>query len=96
MKILNGFPLNNEKNIQYFNDIQDLSEELTYNKLNELGVSYIVVHLDKFNEGIIPKPIKKYFGFELESKSFNFNSPLIINKNFIKVYEDNAIQIFKL
>ena len=96
MKMLNGFPLNNEKNIQYFNDIQDLSEELTYNKLKDLGVSYIVVHLDKFNEGIIPKPIKKYFGFELESKAFNFNSPLIINKNFIKVYEDNAIQIFKL
>ena len=96
MKILNGFPLDNNKNIQYFNDIQDLSYDLTYEKLRELGVSYIVVHTDKFKEGIIPKPIKKYFDFDLGSRLFDSNLPLVINRKFIKVYQDDAIQIFKL
>lgn len=96
MRILNGFPLNNIENIQFFNDIQDLSKDLTYKKLNDIGVTYIVVHNDKLKEGIIPKSIKKYFGIELGAKSFNSNIPLIINKKFIKVYQDHAIQIYKL
>lgn len=96
MRILNGFPLNSIENIQFFNDIQDLSKDLTYKKLNDLGVTYIVVHNDKLKEGIIPKSIEKYFSIELGARLFEANIPLIVNKKFIKVYQDHEIQIFKL
>lgn len=60
-KLVNGAARDNEKTWDFFEKVKNLDDPNTPLRLKSVGVKYVIVHRDAYQEGQIPQPIKRYY-----------------------------------
>lgn len=70
-RLINGAYPENVLAWDFYEKVKDLDNPTTPVLLKELGVKYVIVHTNMYSEGLIPKPIKRYFPVTVASSTYN-------------------------
>lgn len=70
-KLVNGAARDNEKAWEFFEKVNDLGRPQTPDLLRSVGVKYIIVHANMYQDGPVPAPIKRYYPDEFASATYN-------------------------
>jgi hypothetical protein len=74
-RMVNGAMPNNGPAWRMYQEINDLSKPTTVQKLKDVGVKYIVVNVDGYREGRIPRTLKRYYPPEMAGEIYNNGIP---------------------
>jgi len=72
---------------EFYLKIKDLEKPSTIKLLKEIGVDYIIIHFEKYKEGMISYPIKKFYSKNVASMTYNNGNPPAIPYG-VKLYKD--------
>jgi hypothetical protein len=56
---------------EFFTRINDISNPQTVKLLKEIGTDYVIIHFDKYKEGVVPYPLKRFYSIDLSSMTYN-------------------------
>lgn len=70
-KLVNGAARDNEKAWDFFEKVKNLDNSNTPLLLKSVGVKYVIVHSDTYQEGPIPRPIKRYYSDDSAKVTYN-------------------------
>lgn len=70
-KLVNGAARDNAAAWDFFEKVKNLDDAQTPVLLKSVGVKYIIVHTEMYQEGLIPKPIKRYFTATASGMHYN-------------------------
>lgn len=70
-KLVNGAARDNAAAWDFFEQVKNLDDAQTPVLLKSVGVKYIIVHAEMYQEGLIPKPIKRYFTATVSGMHYN-------------------------
>lgn len=70
-KLVNGASRDNAAAWDFFEKVKDLDHPQTPALLKLVGVKYIIVHKEMYQEGLIPMPLKRYFTATVSGMLYN-------------------------
>ena len=85
--MVNGASSNNKKWISLIKTLDDIAKPGVADILKAINVDYIIIHLDRYEEGPIPYGIKKYFQSSTSRMKYNDGFTPAIPKSFI-IYKE--------
>lgn len=70
-KLVNGAARDNEKAWDFFEKVKNLDDSNTPLRLKSAGVKYVIVHSDTYQEGPIPRSIKRCYSDDYAKVTYN-------------------------
>lgn len=70
-KLVNGATRDNAAAWAFFEKVKNLDDPQTPALLKSAGANYIIVHKEMYQEGPVPKPIKRYFTATVSGMNYN-------------------------
>lgn len=70
-KLVNGASRDNAVAWAFFEKVKILDDPQTPALLKSVGVKYIIVHKEMYREGLIPKPLKRYYAATVSGMLYN-------------------------
>lgn len=92
-RLVNGASPDNENAWEFFQKVKDLDNPETSTLLKSIGVKYVLVHSKVYQDGIIPKSLKRYFPESLSNSSYNDGSvpPIPFNLKLEKTFGSDMV-----
>jgi len=81
----------------FFKKVNNISNPQTIKLLKEIGTDYVIIHFDKYSEGMIPYPLKRFFSENISELTYN-NGNFPIIPYGLELYKDfgkDKVYIFK-
>ena len=69
-KLVNAAPPGS-KAWEFYKKVNDISNAQSVKLLKEIGTDYVIIHFNKYKEGMIPYQIKKFYSIDLSSITYN-------------------------
>lgn len=80
---------------KFYRKVHDIYNQETLMNLKTIGTDYVIIHSDKYREGMIPKPLKSLVSTDLASHTYGEPPPLPFGLTLVKDFGETRVYRIK-